>query len=474
VGRGIARGARYLEKKLGRFGAAMGRGIRGAAAAVKKQWEKLKAKFAEWRDKIKKKWEDWKKGREERRAKALERARRELPPKISALLGRGVSKVRLWASLLGWRLSYGLRVLAVRSGGDTSKVVAANSPEVDLLTAILESRGRVLEQILHKVSEDVVKDPEVRKLAEDVMKQREAGHGTQAKPILLPSGQHAVGTSAADLRALSQRGSAGPLGVRAPVPASQMQSARAALREGREFPGIETFQHGTEGGLTRELASLGPRGALHPEHILVGGVSTYWLELKKPPSNPQAFMKALSSMERNEKPPAHVLAGLAPGELDRVRNLARLSQVESGRFGAGPASTRLGTMLAAETPPGGGGPLSSFEERFGYKHQPETGFGAQQRGAAAQQLLGLPQTEGVGPPPRMPTEFTKKGEPSKTYARVTDFIRMHANLAVQWLSFQMAANPRLFTSLDVLEKYVDKDMREHLRATLFAARSSGT
>jgi hypothetical protein len=131
-------------------------------------------------------------------------------------------------------------------------------------------------------------------------------------------------------------------------------------------------------------------------------------------------------------------------------------------------------MLAAETPPGGSGPLSSFEERFGYKHQPETGLGAQQRGPAAQQLLGLPPTEGVGPPPRMPTEFTKKGEPSKTYARVNDFIRMHANLAVKWLSFQMAANPRLFSSQDALEKYVDKDMREHLRATLFAARSSGT
>jgi hypothetical protein len=127
VGRGIARGARYLEKKLGRFGAAMGRGIRGAATAVKKQWQKLKAKFGEWRDKLKKKWDDWKKGAEDRKKKRLDAAARAL----RVALGKGLSGFALRAYLLYLRVRYWLASAVLVGEGDDAVVLLRINPEAE-------------------------------------------------------------------------------------------------------------------------------------------------------------------------------------------------------------------------------------------------------------------------------------------------------------------------------------------------------
>jgi hypothetical protein len=127
VGRGIARGAKYLEKKLGRFGAAMGRGIRGAAAAVKKQWEKVKAKFAEWRDKLKKKWEDWKKGAEERKKARQEKAFEAARKAFADLFGRGTTLFRVKALALYLRVRHWFHEMRV-SGGKHVTIEAGFSP----------------------------------------------------------------------------------------------------------------------------------------------------------------------------------------------------------------------------------------------------------------------------------------------------------------------------------------------------------
>jgi hypothetical protein len=176
-------------------------------------------------------------------------------------------------------------------------------------------------------------------------------------------------------------------------------------------------------------------------------------------------MTALFHLEANEPVPAAVAGLLAPGELNRAGAMARLSQVEGGRFGAGPASIRLGTYTAA-TPAPGGEPMRSWRERIWYKDQPETGIGAQERGRAAQAHLGFPPTPGVGGP----TRNVPPG--SKTEENVMGFIRAHARLAEDWLKLQVLADPKLFHSLEALERYVDREMRGHLRAVLFAQRSA--
>jgi hypothetical protein len=142
VGRGIARGARYLEKKLGRFGAAMGRGIRGAAAAVKKQWEKLKAKFAEWRDKIKKKWEDWKKGREERKKARQAKAFKAAREAFAKLFGRGANKLEVKALALYLRIRHWFHEMKV-SWGKTATVEAGFSPGEKVGEATEDTREKV-------------------------------------------------------------------------------------------------------------------------------------------------------------------------------------------------------------------------------------------------------------------------------------------------------------------------------------------
>src|SRR5712691_4129688 len=79
----------------------------------------------------------------------MARAARELPPKLTRLLSRGVSRIRLWGTLLTWRVLYGLKRLAVVKTSPTAGYVeAAASPGERLVELFTPTQVLILE-ILH-------------------------------------------------------------------------------------------------------------------------------------------------------------------------------------------------------------------------------------------------------------------------------------------------------------------------------------
>ena len=164
VGRGIARGARAVVRAIGktRIGKALARGARRAwhavahsrlGKAVRKLWVMGRRKVRNLRNRVRRKWNELKEKWRDRKKKSAEekmaRAARELPPKLTRLLSRGVSRIRLWGTLLTWRVLYGLKRLAVVKTSPTAGYVeAAASPGERLVELFTPTQVLILE-ILH-------------------------------------------------------------------------------------------------------------------------------------------------------------------------------------------------------------------------------------------------------------------------------------------------------------------------------------
>jgi len=470
IGRGARRAAaavarvggrvmRVIERRFPRVARvlqAIGRGGRRAAAAVRRTVQRGRA----WVQRQRERFRRW---REERRRNALARARSELPPRISSMLERGVSRARLWLTFTAWRAWYPLRVLATRRAGENVKVVAANSPEEDFVTAIVETRGRVLEDIFQRVGQDILLDNQVIQLAEDIMAQRERGLGTADRPIVMPVG-YGGAPQALDIQRLSLRGGP-PAGSPRMVPTSaEMERAmRRGLTRGEPTPGLEFFQMAP--GVTTTAREAPLFGGHAPLQIKVGGVQTYQSEVHRPPpGSPTAFWTSVFHLQSGETPPATAWSALSESERAHAVHASRLSQVEQGRAVSAVTSERVGTYLAMTPAPGTGEPLRTHEQRLHYRTQPMAGFGAPGTAAQAAMARGFGATPGV-PPVRPPTQR------SIETGRVHRFIQMHLNLAKDWLRIQILTDPNYFSSVAKAEAYVDHHLRGHLRSVLFAERA---
>jgi len=423
-------------------------------ALAKKLKDKLKAAGKKVKDKFKKDPKKDKKkpekkpkkdtpSAEERRQRDLERAARDLPPKIRAMLGKGVAKLRLRLSLLQWRLTYRLRKLALEGSGEQPRVVAANSPEKTLVERIISSSGPDINRMLRELSESIMTDREVRRRAAEIMRQRRGGAGTAVAPILMAGG-YGGAPGALDLREQAKAGPGAP-GVREVGPGGMFTAVH--MGRGRSYPQEEHVRLLPGGPVVREVAA----GSLHPGNVVVAGPvgtpgqGSYSKIAADPPGDPQLFMKALFAVQGGEQPPA----GLTSEQLARVTELARLSQVESARSASGLVSERLGTHLAAE------GELP-WEERYGKEDQPMVKGGSGAAGRRATRALGLPPTAGLG-----------EGVKGATDADVTNFLRMELELVRKFVEQQVKIQGELFDNETALRNYLDRHLRDHLKAILF-------
>ena len=138
------------------------------------------------RDERKKK-DERDKEREDR--ERLDKAVTALRPKIDALLGKGVSKIRLRVQLAMWRLRHRIKKLALTERG----VVAANSPEVLTNPVINENVEGVFRMVL-----DIARarlEPSLR-----ANTPAQGTPGAEPKPIIIQPGQELTRT-AGELRA---------------------------------------------------------------------------------------------------------------------------------------------------------------------------------------------------------------------------------------------------------------------------------
>jgi len=118
----------------------------------------------------------------------LDKAVRELQPKIHALLGRGVSGIRLRGQLAIWRVQHGLsRLYIEKQGADHFQIVAQVNPKANVLKGFSPTDRDIL-RIVHKVGQEMLNSPEAIAAAQALEDQRKQGAGTTAKNPLVTTG----------------------------------------------------------------------------------------------------------------------------------------------------------------------------------------------------------------------------------------------------------------------------------------------
>jgi hypothetical protein len=393
----------------------------------------------------------------DRRIRDLERASRELPPQINKMLRNGTSSSRLRIALTRWRLSYHLRLLTLRPDGEGRRIVIANSPQRDLVSRIVASNGPFLNKTIRDLSTAMIRAPEVRRLAKQILDQRRAGQGKAQSPIELPAGYGGAAASR-DLRDMSPAGrrrknipadvpiDQGNRPRRAVVPGNPGITARL-IGQGHRYAEEEHFRLGNWPGAP--TASEVAAKTLHPGNILVVGPGTYEDVIRHQPSNPGLSMRAVWAMQAGEQPPA----GLSPADLQQAAELARLSQVESSRSTAGPVTEGLANRLSAQ------GKLT-WSERYGQEQPMVASFsGAISR--RAHTSLGLGVAPGLGYGSKV------------TQDQVNKFLERELNLIAAHLYVEMLAQQELYDNEERLQRYVRKHLWDHLKQQLFQQRREG-
>jgi hypothetical protein len=192
-GRGLrAAGRAIRDSRIGRAvrGSRAGRFIGTQAQRVKKAVADGKERFNKWRE------------RRRENAKArhdakVARAKAELPGKIGALVEAHQSAFLLRARLAIWRLSYGLRTLAIANRTRESfDVTASASPPWMVFEKIALQLGAQLQQTLRKVAMSLRNVPRVRNAFNRLYRQRMLKSGlrigTEDNPHVIEPGPGVV------------------------------------------------------------------------------------------------------------------------------------------------------------------------------------------------------------------------------------------------------------------------------------------
>lgn len=152
---------------------------------VKGKFKGLKQKFDDWKAKRKAKKDAKQKGKEdpnkkkqdkekladEKKRKKIERAQRELPPKVKSLLAKKPGRARLKVMLGVWQVQYGMKTLAAQGKGSVA-IKGTINPTLDLGMGWQFTWDEVLRAI-HEVAEEFFAKLEVKL----------EGAGTTADPV---------------------------------------------------------------------------------------------------------------------------------------------------------------------------------------------------------------------------------------------------------------------------------------------------
>ncbi|NET62575.1 MAG: hypothetical protein F6K47_42725, partial [Symploca sp. SIO2E6] len=168
----IAKAARKVAGKL-----------KGLAKSLMKRFKGKKGK------KGKKNKDKKEKDKNSQNQEKLDRAVRELQPKIGAMLRRGASSMHLRAKLAMWRVKYRLKKLSLeKQGANDFQVVAQVNPKANVLKGFTPTDRQTL-RIVHKIGKEMLNHPEAEKAAQRLAEQRTQGAGKErANPLVTESG----------------------------------------------------------------------------------------------------------------------------------------------------------------------------------------------------------------------------------------------------------------------------------------------
>jgi hypothetical protein len=196
VPRGLARGARAVGRAVdprrlaraiarSRLGKAIGRGFGRLKGAATRRWDNAKEKFKQWRERRKAKK---KASAEERLAKAVA----AIGPRLKSMVDRGISGIRLWATLKFWKYRYRLTALTAKHSGDTVSFEARVNPLATAGEGYMPTRT-AMHALINQVTKRLQNDPDVVAAGELIAEHAQGGGQLEVDPALMgPLGMHAA------------------------------------------------------------------------------------------------------------------------------------------------------------------------------------------------------------------------------------------------------------------------------------------
>jgi len=418
--------------KLKKAAKKVGRKLKAAAKKIgrklKAAGRKIQRKFSRKKKRRKGK-EKPKKTKAEKKQERLDKAARELPPKINALVSKGVGKMAMRARLLYWRARYRLSGLEIRGAGSGVSIRATVNPSIDLVSRLLIEEGPKLFKMIREIGRKMLARPDVQQAMERIVEQRAKGKGkTKDDPIE------------------TEPGGAGGLGQAADVakfPSGKAAKDPSSLPAGTARP-RGTMEHiQSPGGVTAENQSYSS-GPGHVKTIFEGHRGSY--------GEIRAELDAFKSMTgKSDADVARALivaqqTGKIPSEFEGLTNLKsmlRLDKVEMGRSSAHVVTGTLAREMAAE------GNMTT-EELFG----PE---GNTMERKKAVPISSQAAADVTGRPER---EYANKRSASK--AEVQRMLNTELELMSRYIFSKLNVDKPLVRDAGQLETLIKKELQDYV------------
>ncbi|HEY0603507.1 MAG TPA: hypothetical protein VGD58_11385 [Herpetosiphonaceae bacterium] len=357
----------------------------------------------------------------------LDRAVRELTPKVLGLLSRGTSGLLFRARLAAWKIQYRLTRLETQGSGDNVRVIATVNPSKDVVRDIVEAHGPHVLRTIREVGRELLNSKEAQEHFEGIMQQRARQRGRDASnPIEHGSGYRFMAMA---------------------TETHNMYTPRTddAIREGRIRTRGQTEHLNISGAQVSERQSYSSL----PGHVHVGGIGgggTYddvvalWQTVKQSSQYPDTeIAKAILRFQQTGHLDPNLLA-----HRDRIGSLGRLMTTEMGR---NPGHVVNGQLLLDLMSSGHITAAQGLRDM-----NPMAPAGAVRTSNAITESVGL--------------------NPEKTYStravpeRVRQMQEAELNVMIQYLSSKMQIDKPMFRNAQQLEQFIRKELRDYLRVII--------
>jgi hypothetical protein len=449
--RTVAHRAVQVAARLGRRAA---RGVGGAVRMARAAWQRARgawrnarARVRRWREARRQRVEEHRRRRQRRGHERLDRAVRELRPRVASLIERGASRPLLWVRLRAWQMRYRLSSLrVVQEGASRVAVRARVNPTTDVVRQVIKAMGRLLHERIRLVWPRVLRESRIRLAVERLREERARSLGrTPGRSVLMmdPSEPVVAGTLDVMTGSLVGVGS----GARV-IPAGTRQTIISTARPG----GIVVSEQWLGAGAPfQAVVAVRPHSYVELGNIAAGRA--------RPPRAPgagripvadthQALGQLLETGTLPPGLPRSQAKGAGPTFTRRqVAAIARLMlQVEAGRDpGAFVTMQMLGGLLRHRR--------ISPEQALTTLNQMSVVGAADISRRVSGQLNIEPQS--LAPHHRPPIRRPDPGD-------VTVFLEREREAFALWVTHRMTVEPYFFRSVEGLDRFLRREGTEWL------------
>jgi hypothetical protein len=201
---------------------------------------------------------DKQKSKEKKKRERLEKAKRELPPKIQPLLRRGVKGLRLKAKLLYWKVKYRLSSLRIVKTGKSFNIIAKVNPSDTIINGVTMDRDNLL-KYMRDLAKELFKRKDVKADARKIQDSEGSRKTADAniKTATIPQGASIPARVLAGKEGLSPLGKGKHRELRYEKSDAKVRQAQSRFHAGSEHQEIKAVNLGGSLEKTKKYVDLG-------------------------------------------------------------------------------------------------------------------------------------------------------------------------------------------------------------------------